>query len=416
MSVTILEGKRVLLGVTGSVACYKAVYLASQLTQAGALVDIILTDSAKRFVEPLTFRSVTGREAYSDLWGLENHVQHIRLGESADIFLIAPITANSIAKLAHGIADNLLTLTALTARCSLIVAPAMDGGMYEHVATQENLRILAERGIKIAGPAQGRMASGLSGKGRMLEPDELLSHIRLALSEGGPLSGRHIVVTAGPTQEPLDPVRYLTNRSTGRQGVTLAQAAVDFGARVTLITGPMRVSPPFGASHISVRTAEEMSQAVLSAVLDADALLMAAAVADFRPAKAADKKIKKAQLNVDEMSISLTRNSDILLKVQALKSSMAESKTHSRLRSLITLGFAAETHEVLEQGSKKLRKKGLDFIAINDVSADDAGFAVETNRVILLKKDGQKIEMPLQDKAAISEQIIHQIIEALLET
>lgn len=404
------------MGVAGSIACYKAVYLASQLTQAGALVDIIMTDSAQRFVSPLSFHSVTGRTAYSDLWGLENHVQHIRLGESADIFLIAPVTANSIAKLAHGIADNLLTLTALTARCSLIIAPAMDGGMYEHVATQENLQILAERGIKIAGPAKGRMASGLSGKGRMLEPDELLSHIRLALSENGPLSGRHIVVTAGPTQEPLDPVRYLTNRSSGRQGVALAQAALDFGAQVTLISGPMHLSPPFGASHIVVRTAEEMSQAVLSAVFDADALLMAAAVADFKPAKVADKKIKKAQLGVDEMSISLTRNSDILMKVQALKNSKTATETESRLRPLITLGFAAETHEVLEEGSKKLRKKGLDFIAINDVSADDAGFAVETNRVILLRKDGQKVEMPLQDKAAISEQIIHHIAEALLET
>jgi phosphopantothenoylcysteine decarboxylase/phosphopantothenate--cysteine ligase len=348
------------------------------------------------------------------MWGLENHVQHIRLGESADIFLIAPITANSIAKVAHGIADNLLTLTALTARCSLIVAPAMDGGMYEHVATQENLRILAERGVKIAGPAMGRMASGLSGKGRMLEPNELLGHIRLTLSESGLLSGRHIVVTAGPTQEPLDPVRYLTNRSSGRQGVALAQAALDFGAQVTLISGPMHLSPPFGTNHIKVRTAGEMSQAVLSAVADADALLMAAAVADFKPAKVTDIKIKKSQLSDDEMSLSLTRNTDILMEVQALKNSMIDSVTESRLRPLITLGFAAETHEVLEQGSKKLRKKGLDFIAINDVSADDAGFAVETNRVILLKKDGQKIEMPLQDKAAVSEQIIHHIAEALL--
>jgi phosphopantothenoylcysteine decarboxylase/phosphopantothenate--cysteine ligase len=339
------------------------------------------------------------------MWGLENHVQHIRLGESADIFLIAPITANSIAKVAHGIADNLLTLTALTARCSLIVAPAMDGGMYEHVATQENLRILAERGVKIAGPAMGRMASGLSGKGRMLEPNELLGHIRLTLSESGLLSGRHIVVTAGPTQEPLDPVRYLTNRSSGRQGVALAQAALDFGAQVTLISGPMHLSPPFGTNHIKVRTAGEMSQAVLSAVADADALLMAAAVADFKPAKVANIKIKKSQLSDDEMSLSLTRNTDILMEVQALKNSMIDSA--------ITLGFAAETHEALEQGSKKLRKKGLDFIAINDVSADDAGFAVETNRVILLKKDGQKIEMPLQDKAAISEQIIHHIADAL---
>jgi phosphopantothenoylcysteine decarboxylase/phosphopantothenate--cysteine ligase len=257
------------------------------------------------------------------------------------------------------------------------------------------------------------MASGLSGKGRMLEPDELLSHIRLSLSDGGPLSGRHIVVTAGPTQEPLDPVRYLTNRSSGRQGVALAQAALDFGAQVTLISGPMHLSPPFGANHIKVRTAGEMSQAVLSAVADADALLMAAAVADFKPAKVTDIKIKKSQLSDDEMSLSLTRNTDILMEVQALKNSMIDSARESRLRPLITLGFAAETHEVLEQGSKKLRKKGLDFIAINDVSADDAGFAVETNRVILLKKDGQKIEMPLQHKAAISEQIIHHIADAL---
>lgn len=283
----LLDGKRILLGVTGSIACYKAADLASKLTQAGAEVDVILTAGALEFVRPLTFQSVTGRQAYTeeDLWGSRGHVTHIGLGHQADLFVIAPATANTIARLAHGMADNLLSLTALAARCPLLVAPAMDGGMYEHPATQANVDMLRSRGVRIAGPASGHLASGQTGLGRMLEPQELIGYIRQALAQDGPLAGRQVLVTAGGTQEAIDPVRFISNRSSGKQGYALAQAALDLGAQVTLISGPVSLAAPIGARRIDVRTAQQMEKAVLEHAQSADILLMAAAVADFRPAR-----------------------------------------------------------------------------------------------------------------------------------
>jgi phosphopantothenoylcysteine decarboxylase / phosphopantothenate---cysteine ligase len=410
MEISLLKEKRIVLGVTGSIACYKSVDLASRLTQAGALVDVVLTEAAARFVTPLSFRSVTGRPVFDDMWGLDEHVRHVRLGETADLLVIAPLTAQTLAKLAHGLADNLLTVTALATRCPLLLAPAMDGAMFEHPATQANLALLQERGAYVAGPAVGRMASGLTGRGRMVEPAELVGHIRLLLGRDGPLRGRRVVVTAGPTQEIIDPVRYLTNRSSGKQGLALAQAALDAGAQVTLIAGPVHEPLPLGAEHVAVESARQMQAAVLAAVAGADAagadaLLMAAAVADFRPATAADHKIKKTATGDADLSIPLARNPDILESVKAQKGTTG--------RPLITLGFAAETQDVLRHGREKLARKRLDFIAVNDVSAADAGFEVDTNRVVLLARDGRELALPWQSKTAVAEQIITVVAEAL---
>lgn len=403
--IRVLKGKRILLGITGSIACYKAVDLASKLTQAGAEVDVILTESAARFVSPLSFRSVTGRPTYTDLWDLSDHVRHVGLGETADLMLIAPATANTMAKLAAGMADNLLTVTALAARCPVILAPAMDGGMWDHPATQANVQVLQNRGVMLAGPATGRMASGLEGMGRMIEPQELLGHARLALSRGGPMAGRSVVVTAGPTREPIDPVRFLTNRSTGKQGIAVAQAALDAGASVTLIVGPICEEIPFGADVVRVETVEEMAQAVLTNVEAADALFMVAAVADFRPVVVAERKIKKSDNSDEGMDLSLVKTTDILMAVK-------EQRQSSQFPRVV-LGFAAETHNAAEYGREKLLRKGLDFIAINDVTAEGAGFAVDTNRVLLLGPNGVIEEIPLRSKLAVAERLVDHVAEVL---
>ncbi len=403
--ITVFRERRVLLGVTGSIAAYKSVDLASKLTQAGALVDVIMTEAAERFVTPLAFRSVTGRPVYSDMWALDDHVRHVGLGESAEVYLIAPATANTIAKLAHGQADNLLSLTALAARCPLIVAPAMDGGMYGHAATQANLATLTARGVVLAGPDEGRMASGLSGVGRMLEPAALLGETRRVLAGDGVLRGRRVVVTTGPTREPLDPVRYISNRSTGKQGMAVAQAALDAGASVTLIAGPVAEPPPYGARVIPVETTQQMGEAVLSCVGDADALFMVAAVADFRPESVADRKIKKTESADWGLAIGLEKTLDILSAVKEQRDRTGYPR--------VVLGFAAETHNAFEYGREKLLRKGLNFIAVNDVTSAGAGFAVDTNRVVLLSSAGVVETMPLQSKTAVAERLIHYVAAAL---
>jgi len=399
----VLKERRILLGVTGSIAAYKAVELASLLTQAGAQVDVILSAAAREFITPLTFQSVTGRRAYGekDLWGDQAHVLHVGLAEGADLFVIAPATANTLAGLADGRADSLLTLTALAARCPLLLAPAMDVGMYGHAATQANLALLAERGALIAGPAEGRMASGLVGKGRLLEPRELVGHVRLALGRNGPLVGRRVVVTAGGTQEALDPVRVLANRSSGKQGYALAQAALDRGAQVTLISGPVHLETPVGAQRIDVVSAAEMRTAVLQAALEADALLMAAAVADYRPAAAREQKIKRGQ-GVPELQLEPTE--DIL----------AEVATRRKANGCppVIVGFAAESQDLLENARAKLEQKGVDLIVANDISAPDAGFEVDTNRVTLLDAQGVR-ELPLLSKADVAEAVLGQVVGLL---
>jgi phosphopantothenoylcysteine decarboxylase/phosphopantothenate--cysteine ligase len=391
--------KHIVLGVTGSIAAYKAADLASKLTQQGALVDVVLTSSAEKFVTPLTFQSVTGRRAYTDtdLWGGEAHVLHVGMGHSADLLVIAPCTANTFAKLAHGIADNLLAVTALAAACPVLVAPAMDGGMYSHPATQDNVRILKERGVLFVGPAEGHLASGLSGVGRMVEPAEVLGYIRLALGRNGPLAGRKVVVTAGGTQEPVDPVRVLTNRSSGKQGFALAQAALDLGADVVLIVTPTTsgLAEPVGARVVRVTTAKEMLAAVLAESADADLLLMAAAVADFAVTQAAPDKLKKRD-GIPQIQLELAP--DVLAEVAGLKGKKG--------RPRVTVGFAAESRDLLENANAKLSSKKLDIIAANDISAPDAGFGADTNRVTLLFADGRREELPLSSKSEIADIIV----------
>jgi phosphopantothenoylcysteine decarboxylase/phosphopantothenate--cysteine ligase len=396
--------KRILLGVTGSIAVYKAVELASKLTQAGAQVDVILTPAAEKFVTPLTFQSVTGRKAYTDadLWGGQAHVLHVGLGQSADLLVIVPCTANTLGKLAHGIADNLLTITALAARCPLLVAPAMDAGIYTHPATQDNIRILSERGAYFAGPGEGRMASGLVGKGRLAEPVELLGHIRLVMGRDGPLNGRKIIVTAGGTQEPIDPVRVLTNRSSGKQGYALAQAGIDAGGTVVLVSAPTALSTPVGAHLISITTAQEMLEAVLAESAGADALVMAAAVADFRPKQVAENKLKKRD---GIPKIELEAAPDILEAVAGM----------GYQRPQVVIGFAAESRDLLQNAEDKLKSKNLDMIVANDISAPDSGFDVETNRVTILYPDANKQLLSLMSKEEVAETIIARLA-ILLET
>jgi phosphopantothenoylcysteine decarboxylase/phosphopantothenate--cysteine ligase len=398
-TIPVLANRRILLGVTGSIAAYKAADLASQLTQAGALVDAVLSEAAQRFVSPLTLASVTGRRAYTDadLWGADSHVLHVELGSGADVVLVAPATAHTMAKLAAGHADTLLCLAALAARGPLLLAPAMDAGMFEHPATQANLDVLRSRGAIVLGPAEGRMASGLAGLGRLLEPEEIVGHLRLALGRGGALAGRSVIVTAGGTHEPIDPVRVVANRSTGRQGFALAQAALDRGATVTLISGPSTLATPVGAERIDVTTAAEMQQSVLSRLEAADVLLMAAAVADFR----ADPSVQKIKRAKGELNITLRPTEDILALVSQRR------KKGSRPR--VVVGFAAESQDLVANARLKARDKGLDLIVANDILAADAGFAVETNRVTLIDSSGSVQELPLLTKAEVAEVVLERV-------
>jgi len=402
--ITPFHKKRIVLGVTGSIAAYKAAELASKLAQHGSLVDVILTQAAANFVSPLTFQSVTGQPAFTeaDLWGAQGHVQHIGLARSADLLVIAPITANTIAKLAHGIADNLLTVTSLAARCPLIIAPAMDGGMYSHPATQANLEILRQRETLIIGPEEGHLASGLSGIGRMVEPVELLGQIRYTLSQQGPLLGKKFIVSAGRTFEPIDPVRGLTNRSSGKQGFALAQAALDRGADVILISGPTNLTTPTGAIRIDIQTAVEMRDEVLKALPGSTALLMAAAVADFRPASVTDDKVKKVD-GVPEIHLEPTP--DIL-------SEILDEKERNGYPQ-ISVGFAAESRDLLSNARRKLEAKQLDLIVANDISAADAGFAVDTNRVTILDAGGGEEVLPLISKSEVAQFVIERVVGLL---
>jgi phosphopantothenoylcysteine decarboxylase/phosphopantothenate--cysteine ligase len=397
-AIPVLSGKRILLGVSGSIAAYKAADLASRLTKAGARVDAILTAAASRFVTPLTFQSLTGRPALDDLWSEEAHVLHVGLAEGADLLVVAPATADVLAKLAHGLADDLLTVTALAARCPLLVAPAMDAGMFEHAAVQANLATLLSRGATVVGPADGRMASGLEGRGRMLEPEEILGHVRLAAGRNGPLAGRRIVVTAGGTQEPIDPVRVVANRSSGKQGFAVAQTALDRGAAVTLVAAPCSLTTPVGASRVDVATAQEMADAVLESCAGADALVMAAAVADFRPARPAARKLKK---DAGPPSVELERTTDILGVVTA-----------ARARPACVVGFAAETGNLLANAGKKLKEKRLSLIVANDVTQPGGGFGADTNRVTLIDAAGAE-ELPLLSKAEVAGRILDRV-QALL--
>jgi len=397
-----LLNKHIVLGVTGSVAAYKAVELASKLTQAGAMVDVILTESALKFVSALQFQSVTGRKAFTDadLWGGEAHVVHVNLGHSADLLVIAPATASTMAKLANGLGDNLLSVSALAAHCPLVLAPAMDLGMFAHPATQANVAKLRERGAFFIGPVEGHLASGLTGPGRFEEPVNIIAQMRFLLSRKAPLAGKRVVVTAGGTQEAIDPVRVITNRSSGKQGYAVAQAALDAGAEVTLISAPTHLPILTGAHLIEVQSAAEMLKAVLAETQQAYALIMAAAVADFRPAEIADEKIKK---DSGKSEISLVPTQDILLEV-------AQQKSRSGFPHF-TVGFAAESENLLMNAQIKMTRKNLDMIVANDISKKDSGFEVDANQVTFLLKDGSKETLPLLPKNEVAEHIIQKIID-----
>jgi len=401
-----IRGKQVVLGVTGSIAAYKAADLASKLTQQGALVTTLLTNSAREFVTSLTFQSVTGQKAFvdEDLWGGEGHIVHVQIGHSTDLMIIAPASANTIAKLAHGIADNLLTITALAATCPLVIAPAMDAGMFSHPATQENIRILKERGAMIIGPDEGHLASGLEGPGRMTQPQEIIDELRFILSKNGPLSEMKIVVTAGGTREAIDPVRFISNHSSGKQGYAVAQAALDLGASVSLISAPGNQTIPTGCQLIRVESAAEMCDAVMKEIPLAAALVMSAAVADFKPVKYANDKIKKEE---GIPSVFLEPTKDILLEVAKYKQ---ENKT-----KLKVIGFAAESQDLRSNATKKMTAKALDMIVANNITEPNAGFNVDTNKVLFIFSDGSTEELPLMQKSEVAEKIINYLVSWLVE-
>lgn len=409
--VSVLDGRRIALGVTGSIAVYKAVDLASKLTQAGAQVDVIMTGSAERFVTPLTFQSVTGRPVYDSLWegegggALPTHIAHVGIGESADLLIVAPATANAVAKFATGLADDLLSVTYLAARCPVVVAPAMDGGMYGHPATAANLAALRKQGVTIIEPDEGRFASGLVGKGRLPDTPTLIGHIRRALGKDGGLAGLRVLVTAGGTREALDPVRFISNHSSGKQGYALAQAALDAGAEVTLVSAARDLTTPVGAELVPVDSARDMLAAVEERAAETDVLLMAAAVGDYRPATVAQHKIKKAEDPDQGMALDLDRNPDILARVKELRAGAGKPR--------VVVGFAAESQDLLENASSKLERKGMDLIVANDISAADAGFRADTNRVILFDRSGAQSEIDLSSKSRIAEIVVERVVGLL---
>ena len=390
-------GRRVLLGVSGSIAVYKAVDLASKLTQAGALVDVLMTQSAARFVTPLTFRNITHRPVLANLFDMESPEanQHIALATAADILVVAPATANTLAKLANGFADDPISVTYLATKAPTLVAPAMDGNMWHHPAVQANVEALKQRGVQFAGPGSGHLASGLEGWGRLLETHELLGHISMALGRTGDLAGRAIVVSAGGTHEPIDPVRVVANRSSGKMGYAIAEAARDRGANVVLVAGPTALADPVGVRVVSVETAAQMHEAVLDACNNADALIMAAAVADYRPSGPSAQKIKKSD---QTLHVDLEPTADIIA---------------SAPRNIIRVGFAAESTDLLANAKAKLQQKGLDLIAANDITHEGSGFGADTNLVTLLDPQGGAEELPLLPKYDVAWRLLDRVVTLL---
>ena len=389
-----LAEKHVLLGVTGSIACYKAIDLASKLTQAGALVDTVLSYGATQFVTPLAFRSITHRDVVTDTFDADSEYshQHVTLARRADIVVIAPATVHTMAKLAAGLADDPLTTTVIATAAPVLVAPAMDANMYDHPATQDNIAKLRARGVLFAGPAPGRLASGLVGMGRLLEPQELMGHISAALGRGGDLAGRTVVVSAGGTMEPIDPVRVITNHSSGKMGYALAEAVRDRGGSAVLVTAAANLPPPPLVNMVPVNTAQQMCDAVLDHVKSADALIMAAAVADYRPATQAEQKIKKA---AGELSIDLTKTTDILESAQG---------------DFVKVGFSAESQNLVENAKVKVKSKNLDLMAANDITSEGSGFGTDTNRVTLIDRDLNVEELPMLTKYEVGNRILDRVV------
>lgn len=401
----VLANKRIVLGVSGGIAAYKAAMLCSRLVQAGALVEVVLTEAAQKFITPLTFQALTHRPVYTDIFHMAEgeNIPHIVLADTADLLLIAPATANTLGKIANGLASDLLSAIALATPAPMLLAPAMETDMWQHPATQANVAKLQSWGATLVGPASGRLASGAMGQGRLAEPEIILDMGRVVLARQGDLAGRRVVVTAGGTREAIDPVRFVSNYSSGKMGYAIALAARDRGATVTLISSAA-LPAPTGVGVVPVDSAQAMLAVVLDSTRQADVLIMAAAVADFRPVNVAAQKIKKKG-ETDGMTLELARNPDILAEVALRKGDTGFPR--------VTIGFAAETQDVLANAQAKLERKRLDFIVANDVTAADAGFAVETNRVTILGVDGSKTALPLLTKREVAEEILHRVVKLL---
>ena len=392
------DGKRVLLGVSGSIAAYKAIDIASKLTQAGAIVNVLMSPAATQFVTPLTFRSITHQDVVTDLFDIHSRqaIEHVALAKEADVLVVAPATAHTIAKLALGLADDPITVTALATSAPLVIAPAMDANMWHHPAVRSNADTLIGRGATIVGPGEGRLASGLAGWGRLAETPAIIGAIAIALSAGGDLLGRTIVVSAGGTQEAIDPVRVITNRSSGKMGYAIAEAARDRGASVILVAAPTAIADPAAVETRHVESAGEMLAAVLAACKGGDAVVMAAAVADYTPATPSKEKIKKGA--ADELHVELTKTVDILSTIP---------------RDLIRVGFAAESTNLIAYAQAKLESKALDFIVANDITVADSGFGADTNKVSIVSKEAVD-DLPMMSKYAVATQILDRIVTRLL--
>ena len=391
-----LAGKHIILGITGSIAAYKAAVLCRLLVRAGAEVRVVMTALAKQFITPLTMATLSKHPVAVEFFDPENGQwnSHVSLGEWADCLLIAPATANTMAKMAHGVADNLLLTTYLSSRGRVAVAPAMDLDMYAHAATQANIETLRRMGVAIVEPEEGELASGLTGKGRMAEPEEIVRFLEELFSEKKKsLSGRRFVVTAGATVEPIDPVRFISNRSTGKMGYAVASALLARGAEVVLVSGRTSVEPPEGAELRRAESAEEMYHAAVEAFAEADGGVMCAAVADYTPAEVADCKIKKSD---DDMSIRLKRTRDIAAELGRTKGDR------------VLVGFALETDHERENAAQKLHRKNFDFVVLNSLRDEGAGFGVDTNRVTMVAADGEE-SLPLMSKAEVAERIVDRI-------
>jgi phosphopantothenoylcysteine decarboxylase/phosphopantothenate--cysteine ligase len=392
-----LTDRRIVLCVTGSIAIYKAVDLASKLTQAGAQVDVAMTPEAVKFVAPITFQSVTGRPAYSDMWAAPADMPelHVGLARSAELMIIAPATATMMARLSLGLAEELVSLTALATRAPIIVCPAMDANMWEHPATQSHADILWSRGIEIVGPEDGRLASGQMGRGRLSEVEKMMGAVRKVIGQSGDLARKKIVVSAGGTRENIDPVRFLGNESSGKMGWAVAEAARDRGANVTLVAGPVDLPDPYGVRVLRVRSAAEMRDIIVPECKDADAVIMAAAVADYQAADPSGKKLKRA--GTEGLTLSLVNTPDVLAEI-------------AKRPGLVRVGFAAESHDLATNAKHKLEAKGLDLIAANDIMATDAGFGTDNNRVVLIDKKGKE-ELPLMTKYEVAWRILDRVAE-----
>ena len=392
-----LHGKEALLGVTGSIAAYKAVDLASRLTKLGASVNVIMTQNATRLLAPLTFQSISRNPVVVDMFAEAANWQpkHISLADRADILVVAPATANIIAKLAHGIADDMLSTTALAVRCPILIAPAMNSHMFDNAIFQENIKILRRHGFAFVEPEYGQLACGYEGKGRLANPEKIIQEIQRLVSKPGDFEGKKILVTAGPTREALDPIRFITNRSSGKMGYAVAEASSSRGADVTLISGPSALSDPLDVTLVKVESAIQMRDAVVKHASQADVVIMAAAVSDYRPQNTSPQKIKKGQ---GQMTLVLERNPDILAE-------LGQNKSDGQ----ILVGFSMETENVLDNAQGKLQKKNLDLIIANDVSQTGAGFGTDTNIVWSIDSSGHKKKLPLMSKRDVADAILDEI-------